>query len=338
MAVMAWNVRGLGQQETVRALKNMIFKFKPRVVFLSETKQKKRYLEKIRMKMKMHNSFYVEPIGKAGGLALWWTNDTSVNVLNHGRNLIDTRLSINGEEEWFGTFIYGPPYDAEKQHFWESLINLLSNMHEKWCIMGDSNIVARADEKVGGAPFDFSRAKWFYDVINKCGLLEIPTKGGTFTWSNQRSQEDAILEKLDRVLSSLEWNKLFPKALACLDVAIASDHAPIILLLQGLNKKGRRDFKFESKWLLEEECAREVTEGWKPVQYADSNNMFGRKMKRTRLKLSKWSKVKYGKNKKVADELINKIKALEGKPLSFTEAKEVKELKKELDKTDQHDM
>ncbi|KAK8572433.1 hypothetical protein V6N12_028486 [Hibiscus sabdariffa] len=172
----------------------------------------------------------------------------------------------------------------------------------------------------------------FYDFINKCGLLEIPTKGGTFTWSNKRSQEDAILEKLDRVLSSLEWNKMLPKALACLDVAIAYDHAPIILLLQGLNKKGRRDFKFESKWLLEEECAREVTKGWKPMQHVDSNNMFGRKMKCTRTKLSKWSKVKYGKNKKVAEELIYKIKALEGKPLSFTETKEVKELKKELDK------
>ncbi|KAL4384957.1 hypothetical protein GQ457_15G009130 [Hibiscus cannabinus] len=61
MALLAWNVRGLGNKDTVRALKNICFKHKNDIVFLSETKQKRRYLEKIRMRMKMDNAFYVDP-------------------------------------------------------------------------------------------------------------------------------------------------------------------------------------------------------------------------------------------------------------------------------------
>ncbi|KAL4367070.1 hypothetical protein GQ457_05G028990 [Hibiscus cannabinus] len=64
MPMLAWNARGLGNKDTVRALKNLCFKYKNDIVFLSETKQKKSYLEKIRMRVKMDNA-YVEPIGIA---------------------------------------------------------------------------------------------------------------------------------------------------------------------------------------------------------------------------------------------------------------------------------
>ncbi|KAK8982944.1 hypothetical protein V6N11_054929 [Hibiscus sabdariffa] len=109
MAILAWNVRGLGNKETIRALKNSIDKFKPDIVFLSETKQKKRYLEKIKMKMKLVHSYYVEPSGLVGGLSLWWSKDTQITILKDGKHFIDAKISVNGEAEWFGTFIYGPP-------------------------------------------------------------------------------------------------------------------------------------------------------------------------------------------------------------------------------------
>ncbi|KAK8563513.1 hypothetical protein V6N12_035659 [Hibiscus sabdariffa] len=149
----------------------------------------------------------------AGGLALWWSSDVNVVVLKSGKNFIDTRVSCNEDEEWFMTFIYGPPYADEKQGFWESLSSLRIDNSEKWCLIGDSNIVAKLEEKQGGLPFDASQAKWYYDFMNYSCLLELPIKGGTFTWSNHRSEDEAILEKLDRILVSLEWSSSFPKAI-----------------------------------------------------------------------------------------------------------------------------
>ncbi|KAK9010122.1 hypothetical protein V6N11_036637 [Hibiscus sabdariffa] len=247
MALLAWNVRGLGNKDTVRALKNICVKHKNDIVFLSETKQKRRYLEKIRRRMKMDNSFYVDPVGTAGGLALWWSNDVKMSILAYEKSFIDMVISINGEDEWFGTFIYAPSYDVEKQGFWERLGSLRDDVNAKWCIMGDTNTVASPNEKDGGSTFDHNSAKWFHDFMEKSYLMEIQSKGGTFTWSNQRSEENVIREKLDRVLSSVEWNFLFPKAIAVIEIPIASDHTPIILLNNGLKKKARTEFKFESR-------------------------------------------------------------------------------------------
>ncbi|KAK8517476.1 hypothetical protein V6N12_016327 [Hibiscus sabdariffa] len=262
MAMVAWNVRGLGNKDTVRALKNVVFKHRADIIFLSETKQKKRYIEKIRMKMKVDNAFCVEPEGIAGGLVLWWSNEVKLSVLHYERNFIDAKISINGEPEWFGTFIYAPPYSGDKHEFWKSLTALRNDFNAKWCIIGDFNVVACPEEKYGGAPFDHSSAKWYYEFLNHTYLMEIPSKGGSYTWSNQRCDEEAILEKLDRVVSSLEWNFLFPKAISFIDIAIASDHSPIILLTNGVVKNTKKDFKFESRWLMENECSRVIKEEW----------------------------------------------------------------------------
>ncbi|KAK8510089.1 hypothetical protein V6N11_000392 [Hibiscus sabdariffa] len=136
------------------------------------------------MKMKLPHAFYKDPIGTVGGLALWWNDDASVNILKSGKNFIDTRLSIKGEAEWFGTFIYGSPYAEKKQQFWKILSRLRDNNN-------------------------------------------------------------------DRIVVSLEWDSVFSQAIGVMDTSIALDHSPIILLLNGIKKKGKRGFNFESKWLLE---------------------------------------------------------------------------------------
>ncbi|KAK8507583.1 hypothetical protein V6N12_072837 [Hibiscus sabdariffa] len=109
MVILTWNVRGLGNRETNRALRNSIQKFQPDIAFLSETKQQMKYLEKTKVKMKLMHSYYVEPDGLAGGLLLWWTKETQITILSSRKHFIDAKISVNGEEEWFGSFIYGPP-------------------------------------------------------------------------------------------------------------------------------------------------------------------------------------------------------------------------------------
>ncbi|KAK8597085.1 hypothetical protein V6N12_065561 [Hibiscus sabdariffa] len=132
MAMLAWNIRGLGNKVTVQALKNAALNHRVDIIFLSDTKQKKkRYLEKIRMNMKINNAFYVEPESIAGGLALWWSNDVKLSVLHYDKNLIDTKISISGESKWFGTFIYAPPYTEEKHKFWDSLTTLRDDVNAK---------------------------------------------------------------------------------------------------------------------------------------------------------------------------------------------------------------
>ncbi|KAK8556717.1 hypothetical protein V6N12_003112 [Hibiscus sabdariffa] len=330
MALVAWNVQGLGNKNTVRALRRLNLKYQPAVIFLSETKQKKRYLERVRRNMKMSNSFYVEPEGIAGGLALWWSDDVHITILHSSKNIIDMKISMKGEDVWFGSFVYGPPYNDDKLLFWEMLARKIADRDSKWCVIGDLNIVANQEEKLGGALIDQNSIKWYLDFLDNTNLLEIPMKEGSFTWSNRRSEEDVILEKLDRALATVEWSTFFDRAIVLVEVAIASDHCPLVLCTDGLNRRGKREFKFESKWLSEEDCDNTVKEGWGLNSHRANDKIFVGKLKRTKFELIKWSREKFGKNRRTEEQLIHLIKRLQDSPLTPGEVVVLKELKKEL--------
>ncbi|KAK8971847.1 hypothetical protein V6N11_075672 [Hibiscus sabdariffa] len=178
--------------------------------------------------------------------------------------------------------------ESEKQQFWANLQNFRHCSTVKWCIIGDINIVANQNDKDGGAPINRSHAQWFLDFMDVSGLIELPIKGGMFTWSNLRCDDDAIAEKLDKIFISSDWSLAYPKAIGVLEAAVASDHNPIILILDGMRKKRKKTFKFESQWLLEEECFTSVREAWAgnsrltdviPLAItADINNMLSREL------------------------------------------------------------
>ncbi|KAK8560066.1 hypothetical protein V6N12_012869 [Hibiscus sabdariffa] len=275
--------------------------------------------------MKMSNSFYVEPEGIVGGLALWWCDDAHITILHSSKNIIDTKISIKGEHVWFESFVYAP-YNDDKLSFWEMLARRRVDRDSKWCVIGDLNIVASQDEKLGGTLIDQTSAKWYLDFLDITNLLEIPMKGGTFTWSNKRSEEGVILEKLDRALATGEWSAFFDKAIVLVETAITLDHCPLVLCTDGLNRRSKREFKFESKWITEEECYKVVKEGWVSNTYRSNDKILDGKLKRTKSELIKWSREKFGKNRRKEEQLINWIKSLQDSPLISEEAVELMEL------------
>ncbi|KAK8500059.1 hypothetical protein V6N12_037919 [Hibiscus sabdariffa] len=200
---------------------------------------------------------------------------------------------------------------------------LRDNSNDRWCILGDSNVVASPNDKSGGSPFDPAQARVFFEFLEDAGLLDLPIKGGSYSWSNLRIEEDSILEKLDRIVVSMEWNSAFPKAIGVMDAPIASYHSPIILFLNGIKKKVRERSNLNSKWLLEEECSRKISESWEPTPRCPSSQVFGRKLKQTKVKLMKWSKEVYGKGKRNIEKITSRILQLQNAPL--TREKMIKE-------------
>ncbi|KAL4366778.1 hypothetical protein GQ457_05G010670 [Hibiscus cannabinus] len=329
-----WNVRGLGKKETSRMLRYLNQKHKPCIIFLSETKQKKRFLERIRHRLLFPNSFYIEPEGKSGGLTLWWKAEADISILKGEKHMIDTKISINNGSPWFCSFLYGPPNREKKKEFWESITRLRNNISSPWCLMGDSNIIANQTEKIGGNFYDLSQANWFNHAINKCGLLEMPIKGGSYTWSNLGTDDDSIMEKLDRILFNVNWNDMFKRAVGVMEPAIGSDHSPIFCLLNGANRKPRRKFKFESKWLREDDCLETIKHSWNQ-RTGSTRALFLGKLKRTSRKLLIWSKSKYGRYRRKAEDLCKQIADIQAVPLTEESAQLMKVLKDELDKENQ---
>lgn len=92
--------------------------------------------------------------------------------------------------------IYGQPKQHKRYKLWDFIKEVDDSMHP-WLLIGDFNQVF------------FSRDKWQgsskirgndmpIDTFHSKNLLEITSKGNSFTWSNNRKGDSRILEKLDR--------------------------------------------------------------------------------------------------------------------------------------------
>lgn len=67
MKTLIWNCQGIGNDLTVRRLKKMCQKHRPRLLFISETKNKKRMFQDIQADLGFSKLFTIEPLGQQGG-------------------------------------------------------------------------------------------------------------------------------------------------------------------------------------------------------------------------------------------------------------------------------
>lgn len=118
-----------------------------------------------------------------------------------------------------------------------------------WLCIGNFNELISHDEKLGGALRSERLMAVFRDGISDCGLLEVSFFGSKFTW-HKGTGEDAIYERLDRVLVSQSFLNLFPNAIENHIVKVAYDHDPILLNCLSIDVVTQRQwsFMFENVW------------------------------------------------------------------------------------------
>lgn len=72
---------GCGDPLTIHQLKELSKLYSPGVFFLSETKNSAKKLRNIQKNLRMDQSCIVDPIGTAGGLALFWQNEIQLSII-----------------------------------------------------------------------------------------------------------------------------------------------------------------------------------------------------------------------------------------------------------------
>ncbi|KAK8652613.1 hypothetical protein V6N13_126641 [Hibiscus sabdariffa] len=121
-----------------------------------------------------------------GGLALWWNEEAEIYALSSCKNLIDTHISIMNDGPWFCSFVCEPLNKEDKVEFWMNMSKLRKINETKWHILGDAIMVVIQEEKLGGLPVDSNQANGFLEIMNCTSVMELPLKGGNFTWLTRR--------------------------------------------------------------------------------------------------------------------------------------------------------
>ncbi|CAN6558737.1 unnamed protein product [Malus baccata var. baccata] len=247
MNYLLWNCRGLGSDPVVRALRGLIRKHRPSMIFLSETKMRDHRIDGIRRRLGYSFGFHVSPIGRAGGLSLWWIESMNVNILFSSAHIIDVCFCLEDSLSWVRcTFVYGTPYRREKLDFWNLMSNYFGPTDIPWLCGGDFNEFVWDHEKSGGASVLYNRPGYLHNFLNAAALVDLGFNGPKFTWRGMR-YGNLVEERLDRAAANVLWQNLWPHTSVLHETAICSDHCPIVVLSQSVARRGKRLFRFEAR-------------------------------------------------------------------------------------------
>jgi hypothetical protein len=194
------------------------------------------------------------------------------------------------------TNAYGPQSSQDKDMFLHrisTVSSLLGSMH--WIIGEELNIILMLEENTGGTKrLDQDNGK-FRALIDQLKLIDIETRNGIFTWSNQRSAPQHVASRLDLFLISesllmddivLESN-ILPKA--------GSDHWPVSLWLDTGATPKLKPFRFEKFWLTHLDFQELSTTWWRQAEI-DHTCMykFHQRLKNFKWHLKRWNKNMFG--------------------------------------------
>ncbi|CAL5196476.1 unnamed protein product [Lathyrus oleraceus] len=140
MKNLAWNCRGLGKPQTTKALKHLIRLHSPNILFLSETTKNNNdtCFNKLARIESLTNVFSISSssrneTGRAGGLALIWSDNFNLYINDSIKNYIDFYIMAhnnlidkndNDNILWRGAAIYGYPKSNKKS----LTCNMITNM------------------------------------------------------------------------------------------------------------------------------------------------------------------------------------------------------------------
>lgn len=112
-----------------------------------------------------------------------------------------------------------------------------------------------------GCIFFPSRANAFWNILDTCGLLDLNTTGGKFTWHRTQGYKQ-MAKRLDR-LSNLQWRLLFPEAFIEVLCRMHSDHNPLLLRMGWIPQAtGPKPFRFEAAWITHDDYQGVVQNAW----------------------------------------------------------------------------
>ncbi|XP_070660618.1 uncharacterized protein [Malus domestica] len=140
-------------------------------------------LDGVRQRMGFLNGFNVSPIGRAGGLSLWWDDSVEVQILFSSKHIIDAILQKVGDRSWVRiTGVYGTSYREEQAAFWEWMTNSFTPSDIPWLCVGDFNVFLWDHEKSGGMKVLYNRPRYLEEFMQAINLWDLDFNGSAFTW------------------------------------------------------------------------------------------------------------------------------------------------------------
>ena len=100
MKILSWNCHGMGNKYMISYLREIWHKHRPAFLFLSEAKQCYNFVQNFQFRFGYICLHTVDPTGKRGGLALYYSHDSPVSILYSSNRIIDIETSYKGKKRF----------------------------------------------------------------------------------------------------------------------------------------------------------------------------------------------------------------------------------------------
>ena len=203
--ILSWNCRGLGCPDKCNVVRNVVRESRCDVCMFQETKLNEsglNYVGRFLPTFFDQRCAFNHSIGTSGGVIIAWKKNFELLSSFSTRHTLTVRLMQPATgADFIITTVYGPSVEGEKSEFIEELVNLMQQIHRPWIIAGDFNLVRWMIDRSGDYRND-PLMDMFNDFISQAGLVDIPIKNRSYTWSNKRPIPS--FSKLDIMFTSHE--------------------------------------------------------------------------------------------------------------------------------------
>ncbi|XP_062014150.1 uncharacterized protein LOC133730607 [Rosa rugosa] len=262
MEILSWNCKGICNDNTRRALKDLISQNRPQIVFLCETKiSLLSDFKALHATLGFPHSHEVLSDGQSGGLGMFWSEDVTATIGTVSAHHMDLFIDCGVDNpRWRLTGFYGYARTVERDRSWQLLRELSDLDTLPWVVIGDFNEILNSSEKKDGPVREERQMRGFRDALGYGDLLDLRFQGPQSTWWNSETQL-----RLDRAVCTPTWCDIYGHARLRHLPPSDSDHVPILLhasTVPLVTRTRHHRFWFKAYWLQDTECDGIVETEW----------------------------------------------------------------------------
>lgn len=212
--VFNWNIRGLNGAVRRQVMHNFISNHRATIVCLQETKLQTvndQIISKT-LGQQFVGAYAVLPaIGVSVGVIIACSVDYYlIQDIQVGEFSVSATVKCreNGLR-WTPTGVYGPQHDHDKECFILEIKNLQPALLPQWCILGDFNLIFRADHK-STCNINRRLMNCFKSALDYLELKEMKPQGHRFTWSTET--DNPTFTRIDHIFVTREWELTWPNS------------------------------------------------------------------------------------------------------------------------------
>ena len=267
MNLLCWNCRGLGTDSTVGELRHLVKRYRPSLLFLSETKMRDTKVRKFMWSLGFSGCFAVSRDGKSGGLALFWVQECTISLKHYSPNIIDVIVGSQENQMWRASFVYGEPKTELRHNFWDLLRFVRSQWSGPWLCAGDFNEVLSSDEFLSRGERREQQMRLFRECLEDCDLVDLGFAGPKYTWNNRQEGHDNVKVRLDRAVANGLFIQRFDEHYVENIITSTSDHYAILISINGEPQHNENNyfdhsFKYEAMWARAADYNEIVEKNW----------------------------------------------------------------------------